>query len=61
MCGYCGKEAQGFATINDVRYCHPDEGQDCYQLARRPSFPPLTVRNGVVSAKRLTPFEWRIR
>ena len=34
-CGRCGEEAKGFATINDVRYCHTDEVyHDCYQQAR---------------------------
>lgn len=42
-CGYCGGIAQGFAAINDIRYCHPDEGQDCYTLARQGHWQPGPV------------------
>lgn len=34
ICGYCDEEAQGYATINGVRYCHASGHQDCYQLAQ---------------------------
>jgi hypothetical protein len=40
-CGRCGKDpADGLATINGVRYCHPDHTsgsghpEDCYSLAQ---------------------------
>ena len=29
-CAACGKPAEGFAMINDERFCHPDEGPSCY-------------------------------
>lgn len=33
-CAFCGKDpAEGFATINDERYCHESEDPTCYMLA----------------------------
>ena len=40
ICGGCGKDpAEGFATVNDVRYCHGDNDPTptCYERARSPS------------------------
>ena len=34
-CAACGKPAEGFAMINDQRFCHPDEGPSCYMGGRR--------------------------
>lgn len=34
-CASCGKPAEGFAMINDQRFCHPDEGPSCYMGGRR--------------------------
>ena len=34
-CAACGKPAEGFAMINDERFCHPDEGPSCYMGGRR--------------------------
>jgi len=31
ICGRCGETPTGNAAINDVPYCHPDEGESCYQ------------------------------
>ena len=31
-CGHCGKPMEGYAAINDVYLCHPDEGASCYML-----------------------------
>ena len=33
ICARCGKIAEGYAFIGDDRYCHPDDGVDCYTLA----------------------------
>ena len=33
QCKRCGKIAEGYAFIGDDRYCHPDDGVDCYTLA----------------------------
>ena len=33
ICKRCGKIAEGYAFIGDDRYCHPDDGVDCYTLA----------------------------
>ena len=33
QCKRCGKVAEGYAFIGDDRYCHPDDGVDCYTLA----------------------------
>ena len=33
-CAACGKPAEGFAMINDERFCHPDEGPSCYMGVR---------------------------
>lgn len=38
-CGLCGKDpAEGFATVDDVRYCHGDFTPDptCYMAAQAP-------------------------
>lgn len=50
ICGRCGETPTGHASINLVPYCHPDEGESCYQdqlitdvLLR------LAERNGEVS------------
>jgi hypothetical protein len=32
VCGHCGKIARGYAKVDDVQLCHPDEGMDCYRL-----------------------------
>lgn len=36
MCGHCGEQMRGHASISDANgvawLCHPDEGQDCYHL-----------------------------
>lgn len=32
ICSRCGETAKGYAMIGDKRYCHPDEGDDCYTL-----------------------------
>lgn len=32
QCKRCGKLAEGYAFINGDRYCHPDDGVDCYTL-----------------------------
>jgi hypothetical protein len=33
-CARCGKQAEGFASIGDKRYCHGDQdGLTCYMLA----------------------------
>lgn len=44
ICGRCGETPTGHASINLVPYCHPDEGESCYQdqLIR------LAERNGEV-------------
>ena len=34
-CAACGQPAEGFAMINDERFCHPDEGPSCYMGGRR--------------------------
>ena len=34
-CAACGKPAEGFAMINDGRFCHPDEGPSCYMGGQR--------------------------
>ena len=34
-CAACGKPAEGFAMINDQRFCHPDEGPSCYMGGQR--------------------------
>ena len=34
-CAACGRPAEGFALINDERFCHPDEGPSCYMGGRR--------------------------
>ena len=34
-CAACGKPAEGFAMINDQRFCHPDEGPSCYMGGRQ--------------------------
>ena len=31
ICGRCGETPTGHASINLVPYCHPDEGESCYQ------------------------------
>lgn len=31
ICGRCGETPTGNASINLVPYCHPDEGESCYQ------------------------------
>lgn len=33
ICARCGQLAEGYAFIGDDRYCHPDDGVDCYTLA----------------------------
>lgn len=33
ICARCGKIAEGYAFIGDDRYCHPDDGVDCYTRA----------------------------
>ena len=33
-CAACGQPAEGFAMINDQRYCHPDDGPSCYMGGR---------------------------
>ena len=33
-CAACGKPAEGFAMINDERFCHPDDGPSCYMGGR---------------------------
>ena len=33
QCKRCWKLAEGYAFINGDRYCHPDDGVDCYTLA----------------------------
>ena len=33
QCKRCGKIAEGYAFSGDDRYCHPDDGVDCYTLA----------------------------
>ena len=38
-CVRCGlNPAEGFATIDGERYCHPDEGRSCYELAQISEF-----------------------
>jgi hypothetical protein len=32
-CGHCGREAIGYAFINDQRYCH-HRTRHCYELAQ---------------------------
>ena len=32
QCKRCGKLAEGYAFIDGARYCHPDDGVDCYTL-----------------------------
>ena len=34
-CAACGKPAEGFAMINDERFCHPDDGPSCYMGGQR--------------------------
>ena len=34
-CAACGQPAEGFAMINDERFCHPDEGPSCYMGGQR--------------------------
>ena len=34
-CAACGKPAEGFAMINDQRFCHPYEGPSCYMGGQR--------------------------
>lgn len=37
VCGLCGRDpAAGFATINDVRYCHGDDDPEptCYMRSQ---------------------------
>ena len=34
-CAACGKPAEGFAMINDQRFCHPDDGPSCYMGGQR--------------------------
>lgn len=29
-CAACGRPAEGFAMVDDRRYCHPDDGPSCY-------------------------------
>lgn len=33
ICGFCGNEATGFATIGDARFCHGDNDSTptCYE------------------------------
>lgn len=32
-CRRCGRRMERLeATINDIAYCHPDEGPDCYRI-----------------------------
>lgn len=31
ICGRCGETPTGHASINLVPYCHPGEGESCYQ------------------------------
>ena len=31
ICGRCGEMPTGHASIDLVPYCHPDEGESCYQ------------------------------
>ncbi len=33
QCKRCGQLAEGYAFIGDDRYCHPDDGVDCYTRA----------------------------
>lgn len=35
ICARCGREAEGFATINNERYCHGDKKPSCYEEEQR--------------------------
>jgi transcriptional regulator with XRE-family HTH domain len=32
VCGHCGGSLRGYASLGDVKLCHPDDGMDCYRL-----------------------------
>jgi hypothetical protein len=32
ICGHCGGPLRGYATLGNIKLCHPDEGMDCYRL-----------------------------
>ena len=32
LCGHCGFERLGLASVNDQYLCHPDYGMNCYRL-----------------------------
>ena len=32
ICGHCLRDQRGYATMNGMPLCHPDEGMDCYHL-----------------------------
>lgn len=34
-CAACGKPAEGFAMVGELRYCHPDDGPSCYMGENR--------------------------
>lgn len=34
LCALCGDIAEGFASINDERYCHGEQFPTCYELAQ---------------------------
>lgn len=50
ICGRCGETPTGHASINLVPYCHPDEGESCYQdQLIKDVLLRLAERNGEVS------------
>ncbi len=42
-CGLCRNQARGFAMIDGQRYCHPDDGRDCYTEKSRTLYPYESV------------------
>lgn len=34
-CKRCGKDAEGYATIDEDRYCHGETKPSCYELTSR--------------------------
>lgn len=50
ICGRCGETPTGNASIDLVPYCHPDEGESCYQdQLIKDVLLRLAERNGEVS------------
>ncbi len=47
LCGYCGKEPDGHAKVNDVWLCHPDDldKPDCYSLYQSRVLGEVVMRN----------------